>query len=106
MESVTHALRWTASRYDSQTAHAIVLTDSISLLRKVKIGMGNPDWHVSMFDIYLRKLPWMYFLGHAGVRGNDQADRLAGKAAIISGLRFGRSEVLRSLRHHLRAQSH
>ena len=40
-------------------------------------------------------------LGHAGVKGNDRADRLAGKATTTGGLRFGRSEVLRSLRHYL-----
>ena len=40
--------------------------------------------------------------GHTGVKGNDRADRLAGKT---SGLLLGRSEVLRSLRHYLRAQS-
>ena len=44
--------------------------------------------------------------GHAGVKGNYRADRLAGKATIISGLLLGRSEVLRSLRHYLRAQSY
>ena len=55
MEAVTHALRWIASRGDSQTTHAIILTDSMSLLQKVKSGMGRPDWHVSMFDIHLRK---------------------------------------------------
>ena len=43
-------------------------------------------------------------------KGNDQADRLVGKATIKSGLHFGRSEgwrslVLRSLRHYLWAQS-
>ena len=46
----------------------------------------------------------MYCHGHAGVKGNDLADRLAGKAAITSGLLLGRSEVLRSLRHYLRPQ--
>ena len=64
-----------------------------------------PDWHVSMFDIHLLKLLWMYCPGHAGVKGNDRADRLAGKRTITSGLCFGRTEVLRSLRHCLRAQS-
>ena len=39
----------------------------------------------------------LYQHQHPGVKGNDQADRLAGKAKI-------RSEVLRSLRHYLRAQ--
>ena len=43
--------------------------------------------------------------GHAGVKGNDRAERLAGKATLASGLPLGRSEVLRSLRRYLRAQS-
>ena len=45
---------------------------------------------------------WVYCPGHAGVKGNDRADRLAGKATITGGLRLGRPEVLR---HYLRAQS-
>ena len=39
------------------------------------------------------------------MKGNDQADRLADKATLASGLLLGRSEVLRSLRHCLWAQS-
>ena len=59
---------------------------------------------VSMVDIHLRKLLWMYCLGHDGVKGNDPADTLAGKATF-TGLLLGKSEVLRSLRQYLRAQS-
>ena len=77
----------------------------MSLLQKVKSGLGSPDWNVSMVDIHLRKLLWVYCPGHAGVKGNDRADRLAGKATLTSGLLVGRTEVLRSLRHYLRAQS-
>ena len=33
VEAVTHALRWVASSGDSWITHAIVLTDSVSLLR-------------------------------------------------------------------------
>ena len=36
VEAITHALRWIASRGDSQTTHAIIFTDSMSLLRKVE----------------------------------------------------------------------
>ena len=43
--------------------------------------------------------------GHAGVKENEGADRLAGKATLTSGLLLGRYEVLKSLRHYLRAQS-
>ena len=46
----------------------------------------------------------LYSPGHAGVKGNDRADRLAGKATLTSDLLLGRSEVLRSLSHYLRAQ--
>ena len=81
------------------------LSDSMSLLQKVKSGTGSPDWTVSMVDIHLRKFLWVYCPGHAGVKGNDRTDRLAGKATLTSGLLLGRSEVLRSLRHNLRAQS-
>ena len=65
--------------------------------------MASPDWNVSMAGTHLRKFQWVYCLGHAGVKGNDRADRPAVKATISSGLRLGRSEVLRNLRHYLRA---
>ena len=42
---------------------------------------------------------------YAGVERNDRADRLAGKANTTGGLRLGRSEVLRSFRYYMRAQS-
>ena len=40
-----------------------------------------------------------------GVKGNDRADRLTGKATLTSDLLPGRSEVLRSLSRYVRAQS-
>ena len=48
---------------------------------------------------------WVYCPGHARVNGNAWADRLAGKATLTSGLLLRRSEVLRSLRCYLWAQS-
>ena len=53
---------------------------------KVKSGMGSPDWNVLMVDLHLRNLLWVYCPGHAGVKGNYRADRLAGKATLTSGL--------------------
>ena len=46
-----------------------------------------------------------YIWHRPGFKGNDRGDRLAGKAALTSGWLLGRFEVLRSLRHYLRAQS-
>ena len=87
----------------------LILADSIHLLKEKKkkekrSGIGSPDWHVSMFDIHPRRLLWMYCPGHAAGKGNGRADRLAGKITFTSGLRIGRYEVLRSLRHYLRAE--
>ena len=48
---------------------------------------------------------WVYCPGYAGVKGNDRADRLAGKVTLTNGLLLESSEVLRSLRHYLRTQS-
>ena len=89
---------------DSQNIHTIIFTDSVSLLQKMKSGMGSLDWDVLMFDIHLEKLLWMYCPGHARVKGNDWEDMLAGKAAITSSSLL-RSLVLRSLRHYMLAQS-
>ena len=67
--------------------------------------MGSPEWNAWMVDIHFQKLMWAYCTGHAGVKGNDRADRLEGKATLTSGLLLRRSEVLRNLRHCLRAQT-
>ena len=67
--------------------------------------MGSPNWNVPMVDINLPKLLWVHCPGHAGVEGNDRADRLAGQGTVTSDLRLGRSQVLRSLRHYRRAQN-
>ena len=53
----------------------------------------------------MRRILLVYCPGHAGIIGNDRADRLADKATITGGLRLGRSKVLRSLRQYSRAQS-
>ena len=88
MEAVAHALRWIASRGDSRTTHPH---------RCNELARKSEKWNESMFDISLRKLMWMYCPGHAGVKGNDRANRLVGKATITRGLRLGRREMLRNL---------
>ena len=63
--------------------------------------MGCPNWHTAMHSLRLQRLLWIYCPGHAGVSGNEQADRLASTADITSGLQLGRAEVLRGLRNFL-----
>ena len=100
VKAIAHALRWTASRGDSRTTHAIIFADSISLLQKVvwEARTGMCQWsHPPSI--------WMYCPGHAEVKGNDRADRMAHKQTLTSDLHLGRSEVLRSLRDYLWAKS-
>ena len=80
---------------------AVILTHSMNLLQKVESGMGCPDWHTAMHSLRLQRLLWIYCPGHAGVSGNERADRLASTADITSGLQLGRAEVLRGLRNFL-----
>ena len=46
-------------------------------------------------------LLWIYRPGHAGISGNEHADRLASTADFTAGLQLGRVEVLRGLRNFL-----
>ena len=85
----------------SMTHRLHILTGSMNLLQKVKTGMGCPDWHTAMHSLRLQRLLWIYCPGHAGVSGNERADRLASTADITSGLQLGRAEVQRSLRNFL-----
>ena len=71
------------------------------LLQNMESGMGCPDWHIAMQSLWLQRLLWVYCPGHAGVSGNERADRMASTADITSGLQLGRAEVLRGLRNFL-----
>ena len=101
VEAVTHALQWLETHTFQTVTHAMILTDSMNVIQKIKAGMGSPDWHNAMTNLDIRKLLWVYCPGHAGAKGNDRADQLAGKAIITTGLRLGRSDVLRAVRQHL-----
>ena len=101
VKAVSHAIQWLASQRDAHITHAVILTDSMNLLQKVESGTGCPNWHTAMRSLRLQRLLWIYCPGHAGVSGNERADRLASTADITSGLQLGRVEVLRGLRKFL-----
>ena len=50
----------------------------------MEIGIGTPDWHEAMSTIKLQKIIWIYCPGHAGVKGNERADKLAGKTPPLN----------------------
>ena len=101
VEAVTHAIQWLASQRDAQITHAIIFTDSMNLLQMVESWIGCLDWHTAVHSFLLQRLLWIYCPGHAGVSGNERADRLASTVDITSGLQHGRAEVLQGLRNFL-----
>ena len=58
VEAVTYALRWIVSRGDCQTTHAIILTDSMSLLQKVKSGIWEAHGQHPPSKTPVGVLPW------------------------------------------------
>ena len=72
----------------------------VRLATKRDSGLGSPDWNVSMVNG--RKRLSMCCSGHAGVKGNDQANiQTGGQYKHLKQLESRESEVLRSLRHYL-----
>ena len=102
VEAITHALCWIASRGDSQPTHAIILTDSVSLLQKVEweAQTGICQWSTSTFGnscgcTALDMLEWREM--------TVQIDWQAKQPSQVAC--FSEALVLRSLRHFLWAQS-
>ena len=61
-------------------SHAIIATDSMSTLEKIRTGQVYADWVTPLQSSRLEKLTWLFCPGHSGVRGNERADWLAGLA--------------------------
>ena len=59
--------------------------------------MGCCDWRVALHSLPLPTRLWIYCSGHAGITGNEKADRLASKADITAGLQLGKAVVLGDL---------
>ena len=77
VEAVIHILRWIASRgnTNSQTTHAVILTDSVNVLQSEKWNTKPRLEYASMFDGYHQKflmdvMSWT----HQG-EGKRQADK-------------------------------
>ena len=73
----------------------------ITIRRTPQISSNPFRARVVSTTVSLQRLLWIYCPGHAGVSGNERADRLASTADITSGLQLGRAEVLRGLRNFL-----
>ena len=79
INAITEALSWLQTQ---QFTHAVIVTDSMSTLQKIKGGQLYTSWITSIENSCLKKITWLFCPGHAGVKGNERADKLAGSAAL------------------------
>ena len=86
---------------ENRIKNAVIVTDSMSTLQKVKKEYMYVDWLKSLRNSALEKLTWVFSPGHAGVLGNERADTLAGTAAIDNNLTLDPPTVLQCIRQQL-----
>ena len=85
INAVTLALTWVSSQDYSRI---LFVTDSLSTLEKVRQGNLHADWYPLINNSSIRRITWIYCPGHAGVIGNETADRLAGNAQVAPGVQI------------------
>ena len=86
VEAVTAALNWLSTQ---TVAHVLIATDSQSMLRMIEKHSLRSEWVRTLESSDIERITWIYCPGHAGVRGNERADWLAG-IATISDIRLAR----------------
>ena len=97
VEAVTAAFRWLET---TTYTRIVVVTDSESMLRKVRAGMLRAEWCASLQRSRVTSIVWIFSPGHAGVLGNEQADRLAGSAQLGGLLMHDKADVVKALWEH------
>ena len=95
IQAITEALKWISSQ---EYQHALVATDSMSTLAKIKNRQLYADWIPLIARSHLRRITWLFCPGHAGINGNERADELAGKATIEGSITLDPAEVLRQVK--------
>ncbi|RUS69373.1 hypothetical protein EGW08_022863, partial [Elysia chlorotica] len=101
IEAITKALEWIKLTRPT-TTHAVFLTDSQSALKKIECGFMRMEWMTAIRPTAISSITWIFCPGHAGVKGNERADKLAGNATVNGTLRLDKQEVLKALSEHLR----
>ena len=93
--AVTKALNWLKT---TDFVRACILSDSMNMLRKIQAGSIRQQWLKSLQEGQIRHLTFIFVPGHAGVKGNERADQLAGSANIDEGHALDRADIINAIR--------
>ena len=97
IEAITRAFHWVAGNLP-HAPHISILTDSGSTLERINKGFLRTEWMQSVSATEVSAITWVFCPGHAGIKGNEEADRLAGEAMAMDDIHLDKSEAL-SLLH-------
>ena len=98
VKAITEALRYLK---EEKYTRAVIVTDSMSTLQKVQKENLYADWVSTISDSCLERLTWVFSPGHAGVKGNERADCLAGDAVIDNNLTLDPATVVQCVTQQL-----
>ena len=98
VKAITEALRYLQPQHFKK---ALIVTDSMSTLQKVRKEFLYADWMPLISGSSLENITWIFSPGHAGVRGNERADSLAGDAAIDRNLTLDPPAVIQCVSDQL-----
>lgn len=87
--AVTASLMWLSG---TNVNRAIIVTDSHSVLRKVKNDHMWHEWHPSIDSPLLQDLVWIYC--HTGVRGYKRGEWLDSVGAIVGPITMNKGDIL------------
>ena len=93
--AVTRAISWLATQDYSRVC---ILSDSMSMIRRVEAGCVRRQWIDSLHMSNVRGITFIFVPSHAGVCGNERADRLAGSAAVVAGRPMDRADIFNAIR--------
>ena len=99
IKAITEALHWIK---DTGHQRAVIVTDSMSTLQKVQKKMLYADWKAMIRESRLERVAWIFCPGHAGVAGNEKADKLAGEAKVGGKLTLDPPTVLTAVAESLK----
>src|SRR5579871_592020 len=93
--AVTKALAWMETQIAN---HVFILSDSMSMISKVRTGWVRGQWLESVRKSSVKAITFIFVPGHAGVVGNERADDLASVAAVGGGKAMDRAVILNAIR--------
>jgi hypothetical protein len=90
------AITWLSGNA-SELDRVVILTDSLSLVNKLQSGRVKKVWISVLEESISAHTKIIYIPGHAGIRFNERADKLAGAAEPFGDLQLTDGDIVRVL---------